>query len=113
MTDVDSCDPDTTVVGERMPVDQWLAIRTEAALKFDPMTAEVFFHWGLVIDPYGIFSDLTDEERQVGRVYFARSPESDVWVSFYDLPDEIRDELWRKARAGAYPDARPGPLDLG
>ena len=26
-----------------MPLDRWLAIRKEAALKIDPQTAEVFF----------------------------------------------------------------------
>ena len=41
---------------------QWLAIRKEAGLKIDPESAEVFWNWGQVLDPYGIW-DLTDEEK--------------------------------------------------
>jgi hypothetical protein len=35
----------------------------------------------------------------VGRQYFARFPESDVWVSFHDLPKATVDALWKKADA--------------
>ena len=72
--------------------------------EIDPETAEVIFKWGYVMDPYGVFSDLTDEEKQIGRVYFARCPESDVWVCFYDLPKETRDKFWQKLDAGDYDD---------
>jgi hypothetical protein len=32
----------------------------------------------------------------IGRVYFARSPDSDIWVCFYDLPDATRKALREK-----------------
>jgi hypothetical protein len=49
-----------------------------------------------VLDPYGDNPDLPEECQQVGRDYFARSPGSDVWVWFGDLPDATRDALWKK-----------------
>jgi hypothetical protein len=39
-------DPDAKAAEDRMPVDQWLAIRKEAASKIDPKTAKVTFSWG-------------------------------------------------------------------
>lgn len=86
-----------TTVGE-VTVEHWLAERIGAGRTIDPETAEVFWEYGLVMDPYGIEPDLPDELRVVGRLYFARSPGSDVWVSFYDLPDKISDALWKKHR---------------
>jgi hypothetical protein len=77
---------------------EWLAIRKEAALHIDPETAEVMWTWGETLDPYGIEPDLPNELRQIGREYFARSPGSDVWVWFGDLPDNIGDPLWEKHR---------------
>ena len=89
---------------DQMPVEQWLAIRKEAALKIDPETAEVDWTYGLTLDPYGVYPDLPEEYRQVGREYFACSPGSDIWVSFYDLPDATRDALWeRHKRKLAFP----------
>jgi hypothetical protein len=69
-------------------VEEWLAIRKEAAKKIDPYTAEVRWNYALVADPYGVHTDLTDEEQCIGRVYFARSPGSDIWVEFGDLTAE-------------------------
>src|SRR5262245_4528020 len=59
---------------------QWLSVRREQGLKIDPDTAEVFCEHGSIRDPYGLH-DLTYEEDNIGRNYFARSPGSDVWVS--------------------------------
>ena len=69
-------------------VEEWLAIRKEAGKTIDPQTAEVMWKYGLIVDPYGVHTDIMDEEKCVGRVYFARSPGSDIWVSYYDLPAE-------------------------
>ena len=77
---------------------QWLAIRKEAAAKIDPETALVRWEYGQVLDPYGLY-ELTDEEDCIGRNYFARSPESEVWASFGDLPENIRDALWEKHKS--------------
>jgi len=93
--------PPTEGPAEKAPMDQWLVARKEAGLKIDPHVAEVTFCWGYTTDPYGIHSDLSEEEEQVGRVYFARSPGSDTWASFRDLSDEIRDKLWNRIDSGA------------
>ena len=56
------------------------------------------FHWtyAQTLDPYGIFTEPPDECVQVGREYFARSPGSDIWVQFGDLPEATRDLLWER-----------------
>ena len=79
-----------------MTVEQWLAIRKEAARQIDPETAEVTWRYVQTMDPYGVHPDLPEEWEQIGRGYFARSPRSDVWVSFYDLPKATREALWKK-----------------
>ena len=79
--------------------DEFLAKRKEAGLLIDPETAEVSWTYAHIVDPYGIEPDLHEEEKCLGRVYFARAPGSDVWVSFYDLPQATKDAL----------DARPAP----
>ena len=71
---------------DQMTVEQWLAIRKEAALKIDPDTAEVDWTYGLTLDPYGVYPDLPEEYRQVGREYFACSPGSDIWVELLRPP---------------------------
>jgi hypothetical protein len=78
--------------------EQWLAVRKEAGLKIDPETAEVHWCYGLTLDPYGVLDEweLPEEFHQIGREYFARSPGSDVWVIFDDLPDAVRERLWAK-----------------
>jgi hypothetical protein len=63
--------------------EEFLAVRKEAGLKIDPKTAEVDWSYAGVGNPYGIFPG---EPWCVGRAYFARSPGSDVWVKFGDLP---------------------------
>lgn len=77
-------------------IGEFLAIRKEAALKIDPQTAEVFWDYRPTLDPYETGIELSEEEQQVGREYFARSPESDVWVWFGDLPDATAAALWEK-----------------
>ena len=93
-----------------MPLDRWLAIRKEAGLKIDPATAEMIWTYGYTLDPYGVY-ELSDEEKQVGKEYFARSPGSDVWVSFDDLPDATVAALGEKHSSKlAFP---AGPLFFG
>ena len=85
----------------------WLAARKEAEMRIDPSSAEVevTFWWTQVLDPYGVWPDLPPEADCVGRSHFARSPNSDGWVFFGDLPAETRDELWRKLRSGELEDS--------
>ena len=73
--------------------------RKEAGLKIDPETAEVMWDYGQTLDPYGVDPDLPEECRQIGRNYFARSPGSEIWVSFYDLPDATLTALWETPRS--------------
>ena len=68
------------VAAAQMTVEEWLAIRKEAALHIDPETAEVTWIYAQTVDPYGVHPEPPDEYWQVGREYFARSPGSDVWV---------------------------------
>ena len=75
---------------------EWLAVRKEAALKIDPETAEVDWRYAQVLDPYGVDPDLPEKCQCIGREYFARSPGSDIWVHFHDLPEETRDAPWER-----------------
>jgi hypothetical protein len=90
-------------------VEQWLASRKEAGLKIDPETAEVCWEIALIADPYGVYPDLPEEMQCVGRVYFARSPGSDIWIHFHDLPDQTREALWQRHK---YKLAFPAGLHL-
>jgi hypothetical protein len=83
-------------------VDEFLAERKEAGGRLDPATAEVQWTYAQTLDPYGIYPDLPEECQQVGREYFARSPGNDVWVSFYDLPEETATALWARMKAGEF-----------
>jgi hypothetical protein len=91
---------------ERDEIDLWLEERKEAGRRIDPKSAdvEITFWWAQVLDPYGVL-DITPEETCIGRSYFARSPDSDGWVSFYDLPRETCKELWRRIDAGELEDS--------
>jgi hypothetical protein len=71
----------------------WLEVRKRAGLEIDPATAEVTWTYGQTLNPYGIIVDLPDEYSQVGREYFARSPGSDIWVNFHDLPNATVEAL--------------------
>ena len=81
---------------EDLTVEQWLQVRKQEALRIDPGTAEVYWTYAQSFDPYGVYPDLPDELRVVGREYFARAPGSDVWVWFGDLPAETARKLWDK-----------------
>jgi hypothetical protein len=82
-----------------MTREEWLAIRNEEALKIDPTTAEVEWTYAQTLDPYGVYPDLPEEHRQVGREYFARSPGSDIWVWFGDLPEATKHALWERHKS--------------
>jgi len=91
MTITNQTDMSQTQAEDRMSVEEWLAIRKEAALKIDPENAEVFQDCVNLCDPYGVDPD--PPEVCLGKVHFARSPESDVWVWFGDLPKATCDWL--------------------
>jgi hypothetical protein len=79
-------------------VKQWTQIRKDEGLKIDPATAVVISDFVNLADPYGIYSDLLREEKCIGRLQFARRPESDVWVTFYDLPESTCDAIRHRLR---------------
>ena len=74
-------------------IEEWLSLRREAGKLINPETAEVTWTYSRTLDPYGIDSDLPEELWDIGRQYFARARGSDIWVSFYDLPDATRETL--------------------
>jgi hypothetical protein len=84
--------------------------RREAALKIDPETAEVEWCFGQTTDPYDEHV-VSPEHWQVGRTYFARSPASDVWIWFGDLPEEVAGRLGEKHRAVLGFNPFTGPRD--
>jgi hypothetical protein len=74
-------------------------LRKAVGLHLDPETADVEWVYAQTLDPYGDNPNLPEESRQVGREYFARCPEIDVWIWFGDLPDTTRDALWAKHKS--------------
>jgi hypothetical protein len=73
--------------------------RRDAGRKIDPETAEVRGFYGQILDPYEIDPLLPEECQCGGWNHFARSPGSDIWVEFGDLPAAIRDALRKRPRA--------------
>ena len=84
------------------------ALRKAVGLQIDPETAEVEWTYAQTLDPYGDDPNLPEEYQQVGREYFARSPGSDVWVWFGDLPKATRDALWHLALPAGLPGSESG-----
>jgi len=82
-----------------LSLEQWLEIRKKLGATIDPETAEIEWWYGQIMDPYGVEPDLPAEFQCVGRLYFARSPGTDIWVSSYDLPENTCDKLWEKHRS--------------
>jgi hypothetical protein len=74
----------------------WQALLEIAGCQIDPENAEVHWRFGQVVDPYGVYPDLPPECDCVGRLYFARSPGSRIWVEYGDLPEATRKALWQK-----------------
>jgi hypothetical protein len=83
---------------EMKQTEDWLAIRKEEGLRINPDTAEVYWEMRMPADPYEVHTDLCEEEKQTGRVYFARNPGSDIWVCFDDMPTNTRAKLWKRHR---------------
>ena len=85
-----------TTINPSISIDEWLAIRKEAALRIDPETAEVTWWYGDVGDPYCVYGD-PGEDYCIDRCYFARAPGTEIWVSLYDIPSEVRARLRRRS----------------
>jgi len=72
------------------------ALRTEVGRGIDPKTADVKWGYTKVLDPYNDYPDLPEEYRCTGRAYFARSPGTDIWICFDDLPGRTTKKLIKK-----------------
>src|SRR6516225_9150623 len=53
--------------------------RIDAGKLIDLNTAILHWGWGEIIDVYGVLDPV--EETNIGRVYFLRAPDSDIWVN--------------------------------
>lgn len=93
-------DTNTDTTEDQFAVEQWLQRRKDAGTRIDPETAEVWWTYALTMDPYGVYPDLPEEYKQIGREEFARAPGSDIWVWFGDLPVEVQKQL-RKAHGSS------------
>jgi hypothetical protein len=74
-------------------IEAYLAEAKAEALRIDPETAEVTFWWSDYDDPYGVYGRPIELCACVGREYFARNPDSDIWVWFDYLPEETLEKL--------------------
>ncbi len=63
----------------------WMRLRKEVGAHMIPQPPSLSGSTDKLLTLTGR-SRFARQYRQIGRVYFARSPGSDVWVSFYDLP---------------------------
>lgn len=81
---------------------EWLASRNEIGRQINPEAAAVIWQFEPVLDPYELCEHLPDQLQLGGREYFARSLDTEDWVSFDDLPKSSRDRLWRRIRAGHF-----------
>jgi len=68
--------------------------------KIDARSADVTWRYGSICDPYDMGYEGEDN---IGRVYFARTLGSDVWVEFSDLPHETRRDLRSRLESGKPP----------
>jgi hypothetical protein len=76
--------------------------RVAAGKLIDAKTADLHWHWGLILDPYGVWNDPDYDRGCIGRLYFLRAPNSDIWVCDEDLPKETYDEMCRLSESGYY-----------
>lgn len=69
---------------DRMTKEEFLANRKAAGRVIDVETCDIAEWWVPTMDPYGVEPDLPDEMRQIGRLTFVQSAESDGPVCQYD-----------------------------
>jgi len=82
------------------PVKQWLLSRERAALDIDPATAEIAWSTEQLFDPYGIYPEVPASIRHYWfRECFVRSPGSNVWVWFEELPKATQEALNKRIEA--------------
>ena len=77
-------------------IKKWLAARKAAGRRINPDKAEIIWLYCQELDPYGVYPDLPPEYHCIGRSGFARNPNSEIWVSFMDIPQRIVDKLYQR-----------------
>jgi hypothetical protein len=82
---------------DKAALDEFYAARNAEGLKINPETARVHWGWGEVMDPNGV-DPVPAELRCIGRDYFARDPNSNIWVWFGGLPKQTTEILWERMR---------------
>ena len=87
---------------DELTITQWLQIRKEEGRKIDPDIAEFMWSYVEILNYNGVYADPPEECHCIGGGYFARSPGSVIWVSFYDLPDETRRRMWERLESGEF-----------
>ncbi|HQR23750.1 MAG TPA: hypothetical protein PK163_03125 [Steroidobacteraceae bacterium] len=86
--------------GATLTVEQWLQIRKEEGLRIDAETAEVTWIYARVLDPYRLGLEIPEDCQCAGRQWFARAPDSDIWVSFHELPEETVAKILARPEPG-------------
>jgi len=85
-----------------MTPQEYYAERSEAGKRLDPETVKyVFGRHVYVIDPYGVYDDLSPEEECFGRLTFTFSTEEGE-ILFDHLPAETRRKLHERIKSGAF-----------
>lgn len=80
---------------EDQSVAEWLETRRAEGQRIDPATAEVEWWYVQECDPYGV-RRLPPEYDSVNREHFARNVDSDIWVSFGDIPGETCELIFQR-----------------
>ena len=94
--EVEAAGPEHRDCISKAEYDRRMEERRAAGVLLDPSTAEIDWNWAQTLDPYGDGLPLLPQAEQIGREYFARAPDSDIWVSVHDLPDATRDAIWER-----------------
>jgi hypothetical protein len=68
--------------------------RKAAGARIDPETAEVWFNYARILDPYNGGLDVPEDA--VGRQWFAADPDERIAVHFSDLPETTCRQLQQK-----------------
>lgn len=86
-------------------IKKWLAARKAAGRRINPDKADIIWQYCQELDPYGVYPDLPPECHCIGRSGFARNPNSEIWVSFEDIPTNKLEKIWERLN-GAREDRR-------
>jgi hypothetical protein len=90
----------------KISVEDWFRRIKEEGTRIDPETAIYTDTYAALVDPYGVFGELPEEmhQHQYDWYQFARSPESEIWVEFEDLPEDTRNRILERIRLGELTD---------